>query len=246
MSPEGTDFLYPFIEAGERDATALLADLAVSAEAKAAESARLSAETLAGCRPGVDSLAEAMAARFVAGGRLFAFGNGGSATDAATVAALFTRPLAGHQALPARSLVSDQAVLTALGNDVGFELVFSRQLIAYAVAGDMALGLSTSGNSNNLMRAFAEAKRRGVLTAGIAGYEGGQMAVCGDLDHCLIVRSDSVHRIQEAQAALVFDLWTRIQARLCEESEQFRAGSERSEQFRAGSERSGEPEEAAR
>lgn len=217
MTPEGTDFLYPFIEADERDAGALLTDLAASAEAKATESARLTAETLAACGPILDRLAEAMAGRFLAGGRLFAFGNGGSATDAATVAALFTQPLPGHRILPARSLVDDQAVLTALGNDVGFELVFSRQLIAYAGAEDIAVGFSTSGNSDNLMRAFAEAKARGLLTAGLAGYEGGQMAVSGDLDECLVVRSDSVHRIQEAQAALAFELWTRIQVRLPEE-----------------------------
>jgi D-sedoheptulose 7-phosphate isomerase len=216
-----TDFLYPFIEADERDAGALLTDLAASAEAKASDSALLTAATLVECGPVLERLATAMAEHFVAGGRLFAFGNGGSATDAATVAALFTQPpdtAPATRPLPTRSLVSDQAVLTALGNDVGFELVFSRQLIAYATAGDMAIGFSTSGNSNNLMRAFAEAKARGLLTAGLAGYDGGQMAVCGDLDHCLVVHSDSVHRIQEAQAALAFELWRRIQARLPEEA----------------------------
>ena len=213
MSPEGTDFLYPFIEADERDPGSLLADLAASAEAKAAESDRLRAETLAGCGPMLDVLAPAMAERFGAGGRLYAFGNGGSATDAAMVAALFTNP-PFDRPLPAHSLVSDQAVLTALGNDVGFDLVFSRQLIAHRRPGDMALGLSTSGNSDNVIRAFAEAKRHGLLTAGMAGYEGGQMALCADLDYCCVVHSHSVHRIQETQNALVFELWSRIQLRL--------------------------------
>ena len=154
-----------------------------------------------------------MAARFEAGGRLFAFGNGGSSTDAAGVVALFSHPPIGRP-LPARSLVADHAVLTALANDVGFELVFSRQLIATARPGDIALGLSTSGGSVNLLRAFAEARRLGLLTVGLAGYDGGSMAAAGTIDHCLVVRSDSVHRIQETQSAVVFDLWERVQRRL--------------------------------
>jgi len=213
MSPEGTDFLYPFIEGGERDAGALLADLAASAHAKATESARVGTVTLERSSEALDTVAAAMAGRFRAGGRLFTFGNGGSATDAAGAAALFTRPPWGAR-LPARSLAADEAVLTALGNDVGFELIFSRQLIARSRAADIAFGFSTSGNSPNLLHAFAEARRRGVLTVGTAGYDGGHMAACDDLDHCLVAPSDSVHRIQEAQAVLAFELWSRVQARL--------------------------------
>jgi D-sedoheptulose 7-phosphate isomerase len=151
-----------------------------------------------------------MAARFEAGGRLFSFGNGGSATDAAGVAALFRCPPWG-KALPAASLAADGAVLTALGNDVGFELVFSRQLMARSRPADMVFGLSTSGNSTNLLRAFGEARRRGLLSIGFAGYDGGQMAACADLDHCLVVHAESVHRIQESQAALVFAIWSGLQ-----------------------------------
>jgi D-sedoheptulose 7-phosphate isomerase len=210
---EGTDFLYPFIEAGERDAGALLADLSVSAEAKAAASAGLRTATLDRIAPEIDMLAAEMAARFRAGGRLFTFGNGGSSTDAASLAALFAQPPWGR-ALPARCLVDDAAVLTALANDVGFDLVFSRQLIAHASAGDMAIGLSTSGSSRDLLTAFAEARARGVLTIGLAGYDGGAMAQGGDVAHCLVVRSDSVHRIQETQAALGWALWSTVQDRL--------------------------------
>jgi D-sedoheptulose 7-phosphate isomerase len=108
--------------------------------------------------------------------------------------------------------VADHAVLTALGNDVGFELVFSRQLIAYARQGDMALGLSTRGNSTNLLSAFAEANRSGLLTLGLAGYDGGQMASSPDVQHCLVVSSSSVHRVQEVQSALAFELWSRVQS----------------------------------
>ena len=103
------------------------------------------------------------------------FGNGGSSTDAASLAALFLQPPWGLP-LPARNLVEDSAVLTALGNDVGFDLVFSRQLIAHADDDDIAIGLSTSGNSRNLLQAFAQAAARGMLTIGIAGYSGGEMA----------------------------------------------------------------------
>ena len=166
---EGTDFLYPFIEGGERDAGALLTDLARSAMGKAETSATLRAATLEASSAELQAAAGAMAGAFAAGARLFTFGNGGSSTDAATLAALFARPPWGL-ALPARCLVDDTAVVTALGNDVGFELVFSRQLIAHARAGDIALGVSTSGTSRNVLdraragpRAWAAHGRSGWL-----------------------------------------------------------------------------------
>ena len=209
MSPEGTNFLYPFIEGDERDPDALLADLTASAQAKAEESLRLRAATLERVGADLDGAARAMAGRLDAGGRVYTFGNGGSATDAEGLASLFRHPPWGRP-LPARSLVSDPAVLTALGNDVGFDLVFSRQLMAHGQAGDIAVGISTSGNSTNLLAAFDQAARTGLLTVGIAGYDGGQMAGAG-LDHCLVVSADSVHRIQETEAAIMFALWQRVQ-----------------------------------
>ena len=204
-----TDFLYPFIEGDERDASALLADLANSAEAKATQSSALRATTLTDSAAAIAAAAAAMAERFAAGGQLFVFGNGGSATDAAGAAALFVCPPSGHP-LPARSLAADEAVLTALGNDVGFDLVFSRQLIAFAGPTDIALGLSTSGSSENLLVAFGEAHRHGVLTVGLAGFDGGRMGASSDIDHCIVVRADSVHRIQETQAAVVVALWEGV------------------------------------
>jgi D-sedoheptulose 7-phosphate isomerase len=210
MAAETTDFLYPFIGADERDASSLLVDLSSSAEGKARQSRELRAATLEALSTEIDEIASEMARRFLGGGRLFSFGNGGSATDAASFAALFRSPPTGR-GLPAHSLVADEATLTALGNDVGFELVFSRQLIAHSRSGDMAMGFSTSGNSDNVIVAFGEARRRGLLTVGLAGYDGGQMATCGHLDHCLIVRSDSVHRIQETQDALALALWQQVQ-----------------------------------
>ncbi len=217
MTAEPTNFLYPFIDSEERDSTALLVDLAASARGKMAQSRELQLATLAQWSSTVETVAAQMAARFARGGRLWTFGNGGSATDAEMTAEMFRHPISGRP-LPAWPLVEDRAVLTALANDVGFELVFSRQLIAHAHADDIALGLSTSGNSNNVMHAFGEAKHRGLLTIGLAGYNGGAMAGNDKVDYCLVVRSDSVHRIQEAQDALMFELWSVVQRHLADQS----------------------------
>ena len=195
MTGEGTAFLYPFIDGEERDQGSLLADLAASARGKAVESHRLACATLDDNATAVAAAARDLVDRFEARGRLFCFGNGGSATDALTMVTRFAAPPWGRP-LPAHSLVSDQAVLTAIGNDVGFDIVFQRQLIALAGPGDAAVGFSTSGNSANLMAAFAWATSHGLLTLGFAGYDGGQMAASGSLDHCFVVRSQSVHRIQ--------------------------------------------------
>jgi D-sedoheptulose 7-phosphate isomerase len=205
-----TGFLYPFLEGEPHDTDTLLADLAASAQAKAAESEALRQATLRRERARLEVVAAAMAGRFRRHGRLFTFGNGGSSTDATSVAELFANPSWGVP-LPARSLVTDPAVLTALANDVGFELVFSRQLIAHASSTDIAIGISTSGNSQNVVNAFAEARRRDVLTVGLAGYDGGDFARSSDVEHCFVVASDSVHRIQEAQGALMFALWLAVQ-----------------------------------
>jgi D-sedoheptulose 7-phosphate isomerase len=213
---EPTGFLYPFIESEERDSSGLLAVLATSAEEKINESRALRAGSLARCADVLADAGAALASRFRRGGRLFAFGNGGSATDAEGTAQLFRHPPSGH-ALPALSLVDDRAVLTALANDVGYELVFSRQIIAHARTGDIAVGFSTSGDSVNMLRAFEEAARRGLLTVGLCGYERAAMAQSEAVHHCLVVPSESVHRIQEAQDALMLELWSIVQRHLEEE-----------------------------
>jgi D-sedoheptulose 7-phosphate isomerase len=213
MSPEATDFLYPFIEGDETDSEALLSDLARSARGKWEQSTALRAETLERTEDQLRTVAAAMAERFAAGGRLYAFGNGGSATDAEGVAQLYTRPPYGSP-LPARSLADDQAVLTALANDIGFDVVFSRQLIAHGRPVDIAMGFSTSGNSENLLMAFGEAAKQGMLTVGLSGYDGGRMATDSRLEHCIVVRSDSVHRVQESQASVIHVLWAYVQEAL--------------------------------
>jgi D-sedoheptulose 7-phosphate isomerase len=207
---ESTGFLYPFIESEETDATSLLDDLAASARGKAAESVRLQRESL---DEYANALAEAgaqMAERFLRGGRLYTLGNGGSSTDAATLASLFSRPARGRP-VAAWSLAADEAVVTALGNDVGFELIFKRQIIAHARDRDVAIALSTSGNSEDLMTAITEAKQRGLLTIGFSGHDGGRMAVAEDLDFCFTVHSQSIHRIQESHAMLGYRLWSVAQ-----------------------------------
>jgi D-sedoheptulose 7-phosphate isomerase len=161
------------------------------------------------------SCATDAAARFAAGGRLLTFGNGGSATDAQQLATLFLYPAGGEgMPLPAIGLASDPAVLTALSNDIGVEVVFARQIAAFGRPGDITLGLSTSGNSENLLRAFDEASRRGLMTIGIAGYDGGKMAELDSIDYLFVAPSESIHRIQEAQTTMYHVLWELIVAEL--------------------------------
>jgi D-sedoheptulose 7-phosphate isomerase len=197
MTVEPTAFLYPFIDAEERGTAPLLLDLAVSAREKIDESATLQRDTLERCADELTATADAMVRRFGLGATLFAFGNGGSATDAEAAVHGF-----GRLGLAARNLAADPAVLTALSNDVGFELVFARQLIAHAGSDDIALAFSTSGGSPNVVAGLIEARRLGLLTVAILGYDGGTVAARGLADHCLVVRSDSVHRVQESQDAL--------------------------------------------
>src|ERR1700751_2485883 len=213
MTDEPSNFLYPFIDAQEDNPESLLADLAASAQAKASESLALRRSTLEANPDLLDRAATEMARRFAAGGRLFTFGNGGSCTDSTTVARLLARQPIGAP-LPAWSLTADQAILTALGNDDGFELVFARQLIARAKAGDIAIAMSTSGNSPNLLTALAEARQRGLYTVGFAGYDGGAFVNNPNVDACFVVRSQSVHRIQESQALLGYQLWLTVHQHL--------------------------------
>lgn len=213
-----TDFLYPMVDHGvdvdppER-LDELLDDLARSAEDKIRHSGVVTADALASHASRLDAVADAVAARLGAGGRLFTCGNGGSATDADGVADLFRSPPSGRS-LAALSLVTDMAVLTALANDVGFDVVFARQVMAHGTDHDVLVGFSTSGNSTNVVAAMGAARDRGLLTVGVAGGTGGHMASSDDIDHCLVVEADSIHRIQEAQSALAFALWERVQARL--------------------------------
>jgi len=210
---EPTGFLYPFLEKAERDEAGLLAALVASGRAKAEESARVSAAALAEWAPRLAEAAVEVARRVSTGGRVFTIGNGGSATDAELAAASLAHPLAGR-AVPARALVDDPAVLTALANDIGVEAIFARQVEAVARPEDVLLAFSTSGNSPNLLAAIHLAHRRGLFTLGLAGHDGGAMAKSSELDCCLVVRAQSVHRVQEAHDALLEALRRAIQGEL--------------------------------
>ncbi len=190
-----SDFLYPFLDdaAEPADVSALLEDLARSAAAKWRESEALSSSVLARESSRLAILGAELARRADAGGRIFTVGNGGSATDA--------MDLAAELPVPALCLAADPAVFSALANDVGIGNVFTRQLAALAGPDDTVIGFSTSGDSENVVAVLQEAHRRGLLTIGFAGYDGGSMGRLG-LEHVMVVPSQSVHRVQEAQCAL--------------------------------------------
>ena len=164
------------------------------------------------------AVAELIAGVYRHQGRMFSMGNGGSSCDASHFAVEFLHPVtAGRPALTAVNLACDMAMLTAVGNDVGFGHVFLRQLIALARSGDGVIGFSTSGSSENILAAFAKAKELGMVTIGLAGHDGGKMARSPDLDHCLVVPSDSIHRIQETHLTIYHVLWDLVHTLLAED-----------------------------
>ncbi|WP_412537732.1 SIS domain-containing protein [Longispora sp. K20-0274] len=199
--------LYPFLYATSGDVQSVLAAVRQSTVDKTREITAVRHALFARDGDRLLACAHDLAVAFATGGRLLAFGNGGSSTDAQDLATLFMHPGDGRRALPAIALTSDVAVVTALSNDVGFEVVFARQVAAFGRPGDIALGLSTSGNSENLVHAFDEANRRGMRTVGLTGGQGGVMAELDTIDHLFVVPSASVHRIQEAQTTLYHVLW---------------------------------------
>lgn len=153
--------------------------------------------------------ATAMSERFARGGRLYAMGNGGSACDAEHAVVEMMHPVLGRRpALPAIALAGAAALGTAIGNDQDFAQVFAAQLRMLSGADDMALAITTSGKSQNLIRALAVARERGMLIVGLAGRDGGRMPeLC---DHCFVVESFSIHRIQETHATAIHVLWDLI------------------------------------
>jgi D-sedoheptulose 7-phosphate isomerase len=144
----------------------------------------------------VSSVTEIMIDAFRAGNKVLLFGNGGSAADAQHIAAEFVGRFAfDRPALPALALSVNTSCVTAIGNDYGFDLVFSRQLEALAHRGDVAIGISTSGQSPNVLRAMATAKKMGLHKVGLTGAAGSKLADA--VDHCICVPSTETPRIQE-------------------------------------------------
>jgi D-sedoheptulose 7-phosphate isomerase len=208
-----SSFLYPFLGEDEHDLDAVLVDVAGSVRMKAEETWLLRAQTMLENRDVLLGAATALRECFDAGGKLLALGNGGSATDAMDAVADFRAAPQGWPARRAIDLTEDAAILTAIANDIGIEAIFARQVIAYGREGDALLALSTSGNSTNVIAALAEARRRGLRTVAMVGYDGGRVAEDALADHVIVTRSQHIPRIQEAQAGAYHALRELVELR---------------------------------
>ena len=169
---------------------------AKSIEASIAVNQRLLGDTM--LISSIARVSEVSLAAMKNGNKLLLFGNGGSAADAQHIAAEFVGRFAfDRPALPALALSVNTSCLTAIGNDYGFDQVFSRQLEALARPGDVAIGFSTSGNSPNVIHAISTAKKMGLQTVALTGTPGGKLKQAADLYHCVCVPSSETPRIQE-------------------------------------------------
>ncbi len=210
--------LYPFLHGKQQDAAQLNTALLHSVGEKAKDSRQTNEAFFSEQAQILVDAANSVADVYRKGGRLFTMGNGGSSCDASHIAVEFVHPVtAGRPALAAINLVADIAMVSAVGNDVGFEHVFVRQVVAQGKAGDGLIGISTSGNSANLITAFAKAKEMGMATIGLTGGDGGKMKTCGAVDHCLVVPSSSIHRIQECHVTAYHILWDLVHTLLADE-----------------------------
>jgi D-sedoheptulose 7-phosphate isomerase len=183
---------------------------------KARESADVKEQFFRAEADRIEALVRAMAARFSDGGRLYVMGNGGSATDAQHISLEFFHPIIEkRKALPAIALTADQALLTAISNDRDFAKIFADQLRVLARPGDMALAVSTSGKSPNLVQALEMARELGLLTIAFTGKDGGRLP---DLaEYCFVVPSFSIHRIQETHVTLYHIVWDLVHVALGED-----------------------------
>jgi D-sedoheptulose 7-phosphate isomerase len=218
-SAEGSEYdrlFYPFLfEGGKASLEDVLSQVRHSTLEKCREVIALRRATFESSCEQIIAAGQAMARAFAKGATLLAFGNGGSTTDAQDlVADLLTPPFSDWRPLPAIALTNDIAVVTAVGNDVGFDNIYVRQVIAFGLPGDIAFGFSTSGNSTNVLMAFEQAKKQGLLTIGMSGYDGGKMMRSPAVDVCINAPSDHIPRIQEAHATAYHALLEVIYALL--------------------------------
>jgi D-sedoheptulose 7-phosphate isomerase len=195
-------FLYPYLGCDKKEAPDLLAEVAASIQIKVAEDSAL--RVLAGREEGqrITDAVFAIHERVARGGKLILFGNGGSATDANDWAIDCVCPPFEYRPIPAISIALEAANITAVANDVGVEVIFVRQLIAQARPEDVAIGISTSGGSRNIIAALEEARKRDLLTVALLGYDGGEVLRKGLADFPIVVRSSYIPRIQEVQASI--------------------------------------------
>ena len=203
-----SSFLYPFLDEGKGSVEGVIEDVAASVVMKAGDVGRLREQTLTENRDELIGAADVL--RHC--GTVLALGNGGSATDAMDVVADFRAAPQGWAPRAAIDLTEDAAILTALANDIGPAAIFQRQVIAYGREGDALLALSTSGGSENVLQALAEARRRGMTTVAMVGYDGGRVAAEGLADHVVVSRSEHIPRIQEAQASAYHALRELVEA----------------------------------
>lgn len=203
-------FLYPFLGKDKQGLTSAVEEVQESMLLKTDEVNRIRAAVAATEVESIARIAAASADRLALGGKIIVFGNGGSATDANDLAIDCVAPPAGMSPIPAISLSAESANITAIANDIGSEAIFARQLIAHAAPHDVAIGISTSGSSPNILAALAEARKRGLLTVGIAGYDGGKVVSEGLADHAVVVHSDYIPRLQEVQASVYHIMRHRI------------------------------------
>jgi D-sedoheptulose 7-phosphate isomerase len=197
-----SSFLYPFLGTQEQRLEGVVEEVQGSMLQKMEEVNGMRAAVAEKEVGAISEIAVAIGERLTSGGKIIAFGNGGSATDANDLVADCMAPPPGFGTVPAVSLAAEPANLTAIANDVGVEAIFLRQLIAHARPEDVAVGISTSGGSANILAALAEARKRGLLTVGIVGYDGGRIVGERLADHAVVVRSDYIPRIQEVQASV--------------------------------------------
>ena len=195
-------FLYPFLGKKKQETFDVVAEVAASIRMKVHDDALLRAQVAAEQAEQIGSAAIAIRQRIERGGKLIIFGNGGSATDANDWAMDCFMPPAGYEPIPAVSLSMEPANISAIANDVGTELIFQRQLIAQARPEDVAVAISTSGGSKNIVMALEEARKRNLLTVALLGYDGGEVVRRRLADFPLIVPCDYIPRIQEVQASI--------------------------------------------
>jgi len=209
------DFLYPFLGQQRQQTGDIVDEVAGSIREKVQEDSNLRMRVAREASARIVQTARAMGERVAQGGKLIIFGNGGSATDANDWAIDCVRPPAGYHPIPAISLSMEPASLTAIANDVGIEVIFLRQLIAHARKEDVAIGISTSGGSRNIMMALNEARKQGLLTVALLGYDGGEILRHGLADFPLVVPSDYIPRIQEVQASTYHAIRETMEALAC-------------------------------
>jgi len=196
-----TEFLYPFLGQKKQETASLVNDVAASIQLKVRDDTGLRTRLAAEQSEQIGAAALAIRERLSRGGKLILFGNGGSATDANDFAMDCVLPPEGYKPIPAISLSMEPANITALANDVGTEVIFLRQLMAQGRPEDVAVGISTSGGSRNIVMAMEEARKRNLLTVALLGNDGGEIFRRGLAEHPIIVRSDYIPRIQEVQAS---------------------------------------------